>query len=215
MGNLLIINKLSTIQLAFFIVVPVVVLLFAAFCLYFPISHAYRAKHFQIHYYKKVYRVALDHDYFLINQFVFKVDSSKVGGKYIYVITSMYYQGDLVGKYHDKSLIFISHKGKKCYTDNPYNQVKFLASKLSSSTGIDPSLMIGIVLINDDCKVAVESDSKQFYIIQRKRFPALINLDQFPRLIKPNWRRPCNRLQNKIGEKKINGIFSLSIFQAL
>ena len=182
MGNLLIINKLSTIQLAFFIVVPVVVLLFAAFCLYFPISHAYRAKHFQIHYYKKVYRVALDHDYFLINQFVFKVDSAKVanvdhilfGGKYIYVITSMYYQGDLVGKYHDKSLIFISHKGKKCYTDNPYNQVKFLASKLSSSTGIDPSLMIGIVLINDDCKVAVESDSKQFYIIQRKRFPALI-----------------------------------------
>ena len=182
MGNLLIINKLSTIQLAFFIVVPVVVLLFAAFCLYFPISHAYRAKHFQIHYYKKVYRVALDHDYFLINQFVFKVDNSKVanvdhilfGGKYIYVITSMYYQGDLVGKYHDKSLIFISHKGKKCYTDNPYNQVKFLASKLSSSTGIDPSLMIGIVLINDDCKVEVQSDSKQFYVIQRKRLPSLI-----------------------------------------
>ncbi|MBP5574758.1 MAG: hypothetical protein J6X50_03330 [Bacilli bacterium] len=34
--------------------------------------------------------------------------------------------------------------------------------------------MIGIVLINDDCKVAVQSDSKQFYIIQRKRFHALI-----------------------------------------
>ena len=182
MGNLLILNKLPNIQLAFFIIAPVVVLLFAAFCLYFPISHAYRVKHFQIHYYKKVYRVALDHDYFLINQFVFKVDNSKVanvdhilfGGKYIYVITSMYYQGDLVGKYHDKSLVFISHKGKKCYTDNPYNQVKFLASKLSSSTGIDPSLMIGLVLVNDDCKVAVESDSKQFYIIQRKRLAALI-----------------------------------------
>ena len=34
--------------------------------------------------------------------------------------------------------------------------------------------MIGIVLVNDDCKVAVQSDSKQFYIIQRKRFAALI-----------------------------------------
>ena len=78
------------------------------------------------------------------------------------------------GKYADKSLIFISHKGKKCYTDNPYNEAKYLTSKLSSSTGIDASLMIGIVLINDDCKVAVQSESKQFYIIQRKRFPALI-----------------------------------------
>ena len=182
MANILILNKLSNIQLAFVIIAPVVLLIFAAICLYFPISHAYKAKQFQIHYYKKVYRVALDNDYYLINQYVFKIDNSKVasvdhilfGNKYIYVLSSKYYQGDLVGKYHDKSLIFISHKGKKCYTDNPYNQVKFLASKLSSSTGVDPSLMIGIVLVNDDCKVAVESDSKQFYIIQRKRFAALI-----------------------------------------
>ena len=182
MANLMFLVKLTNMQLAFVIIAPVVLLVFAAICLYFPISHAYRAKHFQVLYYKKVYRVALDHDYFLINQFVFKIDNTKVasadhilfGSKYIYVISSKYYQGDLVGKYHDKSLIFISHKGKKCYTDNPYNQVKFLASKLSSSTSIDPSLMIGIVLVNDDCKVAVESDSKQFYIIQRKRFAALI-----------------------------------------
>ena len=182
MGNIFVLNKLSNLQLAFLIIAPAVLLVFAAICLYFPISHAYKAKHFQIHYYKKVYRVALDNDFFLINQYVFKIDNSKVasvdhilfGNKYIYVLSSKYYQGDLVGKYHDKSLIFISHKGKKCYTDNPYNQVKFLASKLSSSTGVDPSLMIGIVLVNDDCKVAVDSDSKQFYIIQRKRFAALI-----------------------------------------
>ena len=182
MTNMIFLAKLTNIQLAFVIIVPAVVFVFLVICLYFPISRVYRRKHFQIHYYKKVYRVALDHDYFLINQFVFKIDNSKVasvdhilfGNKYIYVISSKYYQGDLVGKYNDKSLIFISHKGKKCYTDNPYNQVKQLASKLSSSTGVDASLMIGIVLVNDDCKVAVQSESKQFYIIQRKRFAALI-----------------------------------------
>ena len=182
MTNMIFLAKLTNIQLAFVIIVPAVVFVFLVICLYFPISRVYRRKHFQIHYYKKVYRVALDHDYFLINQFVFKIDNSKVasvdhilfGNKYIYVISSKYYQGDLVGKYNDKSLIFISHKGKKCYTDNPYNQVKQLASKLSSSTGVDASLMIGIVLVNDDCKVAVQSESKQFYIIQRKRFSALI-----------------------------------------
>ena len=182
MENFKLLVQLTNIQLAFIIVVPIVLLLFIGFCLYFPISHAYNRKHFQIHYYKRVYQVALENDYFLINRFQFKVDASKLatvdhilfGNKYIYVLSSKYYQGDLVGKYHDKSLIFISHRGKKCYTDNPFNQVKFLASKLSSSTGIDASLMIGIVLINDDCKVAVESDSKQFYIIQRKRLASLI-----------------------------------------
>ena len=175
-------TELKPVQLAFVIIAPVVLVLFTAICLYFPISHAYNRKHFQIHYYKRVYKVALENDYFLINQFLFKIDSSKLanvdhilfGNKYIYVISSKYYQGDLIGKYHDKSLIFISHRGKKCYTDNPYNQVKNLASKLSSSTGIDASLMIGIILVNDDCKVAVQSDSKQFYIIQRKRFASLI-----------------------------------------
>ena len=182
MENLKLLVEINSVQLAFFIIVPIVLLIFAAFCLYFPIVNAYRRKHFQIHFYKLVYRVALNNDYYLINQFVFKVDNSKnatvdhilFGEKYIYAIISKYYQGDLVGKYLDKSLIFISHKGKKCYTDNPYNEAKFLTSKLSSSTGIDASLMIGIILINDDCKVAVQSESKQFYIIQRKRFPALI-----------------------------------------
>ncbi|MBO7573488.1 MAG: NERD domain-containing protein [Bacilli bacterium] len=182
MTKLGILTKLTNIQLAFVIIVPIVLVLFLGICIYFPVSRFYHKKNFQIHYYKRIYRVALDNDYYLINQFVFKIDSAKVasvdhilfGNKYIYVLSSKYYQGDLVGKYQDKSLIFISHRGKKCYTDNPYNQVKFLASKLSSSTGIDASLMIGIVLVNDDCKVAVQSDSKQFYIIQRKRFAALI-----------------------------------------
>ena len=182
MNNPLVFVKFTTLQLAFLIIVPVVLFIFLAVCLYFPISNHYRKKHFQIHFYKRVYQVALDNDYYLVNQFVFKIDNSKMaavdhilfGEKYIYVISSHYYEGDLVGKYQDKSLVFISHKGKKCYTDNPYMQSKNLASKLSSLTGIDASMLIGIILINDDCKVAVESNSKQFYIIQRKRFASLI-----------------------------------------
>ena len=182
MNNLFILAKLNNVKLAFVIIVPIVLVIFFGVCIYFPIAAAYRRKNFQIHFYKQVYRVALDNDFYLINQFVFKVDSSKnatvdhilFGERYIYVILSKYYQGDLVGKYLDKSLIFISHKGKKCYTDNPYNESKTMTSKLSSSTGIDASLMIGIVLINDDCKVEVQSDSKQFYISQRKRLPSLI-----------------------------------------
>ena len=182
MQNIKLLLTLTNIQWAFVIIVPIVVLLFLAIVLYFPISASYRRKRFQIRFYKRVYKVALESDYYLINQFYFKVDSNKLakvdhvlfGEKYIYVILSKYYEGDLVGKSTDKSLIFISHKGKKCYTDNPIIQSKSLTSKLSSSTGLDASMLIGIILINDDCKVEVQSESKQFYIIQRRKFPALI-----------------------------------------
>ena len=182
MQNLRLLTSLTSIQLAFVIIVPIVVALFLAIVLYIPISARYKRSHFQVRFYKRVYKVALENDYYLINQFYFKVDSNKLakvdhiifGEKYIYVILCKYYEGNLVGKSSDKSLIFISHKGKKCYTDNPINQSKQLASKLSSSTGLDASLLIGITLINDDCKVEVQSESKQFYIIQRNKFPALI-----------------------------------------
>ena len=209
MNNLFILAKLNNVQLAFVIIVPIVLVIFFGVCIYVPIAAAYRRKNFQIHFYKQVYRVALDNDFYLINQFVFKVDSSKnatvdhilFGERYIYVILSKYYQGDLVGKYMDKSLIFISHKGKKCYTDNPYNESKTMTSKLSSSTGIDASLMIGIVLINDDCKVEVQSDSKQFYIIQRKRLPSLIKAIES---------RPVEPINEKQLEKAVQSIAKLN-----
>ena len=73
MNNFKVLANLTNIQLAFIIIVPVVVLLFLAVVLYFPIVSAYRKKNFQIHFYKMVYRVALDNDYYLINQFVFKI----------------------------------------------------------------------------------------------------------------------------------------------
>ena len=201
--NLLI--RLTNIQLAFVIIVPIVVVLFVMVLLYFPISSAYRRKNFQTHFYKRVYKVALESDYYLINNFYFKIDNSKLakvdhilfGEKYIYVILSKYYEGDLVGKSSDKSLIFISHKGKRCYTDNPIIQSKQLASRLSSSTGLDASLLIGITLINDDCKVEVQSDSKQFYIIQRKRFA---------KLIKAIESRPVEKINEAQLEKAVQAI---------
>ncbi len=175
-------GNLTDLQLAFIITVPIALALFIGIALYIPISHFFKRKNFQIQFYKKVYQTALDYDYYLINQFVFKIDDNKnalvdhvlFGDKFIYVITSQYYEGDLVGKATDGSLVFISHRGKKAYTDNPIIQSKNLSKKLSSATGLNASLLIGIVLINDDCKVQVTSDSKQFYIIQKKRFPALI-----------------------------------------
>ena len=210
MPNIQALTNLSNIQLAFVIIVPIVVVLFLVIVLSIPISAAYRRKKFQILFYKRVYKVALESDFYLINQFYFKVDSARLakvdhilfGEKYIYVINSKYYEGDLVGKSTDKSLIFISHKGKKCYTDNPIIQSKQLASKLSSSTGLDASMLIGITLINDDCKVEVQSESKQFYIIQRKKFPALIKAIESRPVAKINEAQLAKAVQSIAKENK-------------
>ena len=64
-------TSLTTVQLAFVIIVPIVVILFFAIVLYFPISAAYRRKRFQVIFYKRVYKVALENDYYLINQFLY------------------------------------------------------------------------------------------------------------------------------------------------
>ena len=78
MLDIKLLTSLTKIQLAFVIIVPIVVVLFLAVVLYFPISASYRRKHFQVRYYKRVYKVALENDYYLINQFYFKVDSNKL-----------------------------------------------------------------------------------------------------------------------------------------
>ena len=67
MLNLKLLTSLTKIQLAFVIIVPIVVVLFLAIVLYFPISASYRRHHFQVRYYKRVYKVALENDYYLIN----------------------------------------------------------------------------------------------------------------------------------------------------
>ena len=112
----------------------------------------------------------------------FRVDSSKVakidhilfGNKYIYIINDAYYEGDLTGKETDKSLILINDKGKKFYTDNQYLISSSLVKTLSQSTGIGMDLMIGVTVVNNNCKISIETSNKQFYIIQKKRLKRLI-----------------------------------------
>ena len=169
-------------QLVFIAVVAALIVGAALFLLFFPIRRFINKTKFLYLYYKKVRSIAVDKDYYLVNQYVFNSDDkNKVmidhilfGNKFIYLITSKYYEGDLVWKQSDASFILIDKKGKRKYTDNPVERSKFLMSRLSMSTGINTILMIGIVLVNDNCKLQIESESKQFYVIQRNRLPALI-----------------------------------------
>ena len=98
-----------------FIVVASIVLailLFLAF--YLPLHSHHKKKKFQEYYYKKINSIVHEFDYYLINNFVFKVENGKLAHvdhiifaeKYIYLIFDYYYDGDLQGNIEDKSLIY-------------------------------------------------------------------------------------------------------------
>jgi len=140
-------------------------------------------------YYKKIYHIAIEQDYYLINDFLFKIDESQVaridhilfGEKFIYLINDYSYPGDITGKEDDKSLILQDLKGKKFYTDNPFISMKKILRCLSSITGIDPSMFIGVNLVNNDCHTYIQSTSKQFYIVKIGKLTQLVkNIESTP-----------------------------------
>ena len=178
----MILSSLSTLQIVFLILVPAAIILLSVFFIVIPINRRRQRDNFKEYCYKAIYRIAFNEDYYLINNFLFRVDSNKVaridhilfGNKYIYVIIDTYYEGDLVGKEEDESLILINKKSQKFYTENQYKIVKSLVKALSRSTSIDESMFIGVVVVNNNCKLGIETNSKQLYMIQRNRLKKLV-----------------------------------------
>ena len=178
----MIFSSLSAGQIAFLIIVPIVVIAIIALAIYIPLHNKKVKSDYRYFYYKRIYKVAMDNDYYLINDFLFKIDKSHVGkidhilfaDKYIYLISDCYYEGNIDGKERDTSFIMITQDGKKTYVNNPLLDNRKLIDRLCLITGLDQSLMIGIIVINDDCHCGVETTAKNAYLIQSRRFKALI-----------------------------------------
>ncbi len=198
-------NYLSTPQIIYIVALVVVVVIAILLILLFPIRRYQIKKQFVNYYYKRVYKIAKYNDYYLINNFSFKVDDYSTGkiehilfaDKYVYLINDVFYQGDIAGKIFDKSLIFMSKKGEKHYIDNPVLQNQLLLTRLSMITNLDPSIMIGITLVNDDCQSEIVSESKQFYVISRNKLSYLIKAIES---------RPIGNLNAKSLEKLVQSI---------
>lgn len=178
----MVLSDLTTLQIIFLIVTPIVVIALVVFFIVLPVNRKREKNQFREYCGKAIYKIAFDEDYYLINDMRFKVDSGKVakidhilfGNKYIYIINDAYYEGDLTGKEIDKSLILIDRKGKKFYTDNQYLVSKSIIKALTDSTGISNDLLIGIVVVNNNCKINIETNNKQYYIIQKNKLKRLI-----------------------------------------
>lgn len=178
----MVLAKLNSLQIIFLILVPIFLILAIVLLIVIPVNNRHHKNNFNEYCYKAIYKIAFDEDYYLINNFVFRVDHSRVAridhilfaNKYIYVIIDTYYDGSLVGKDEDKSLILIDKKNTKYYTDNQFLVSKSLVNSLSRSTGIDKDLFIGIVVVNNSCKLGIETNEKSNYMIQRNKLKKLI-----------------------------------------
>ena len=174
--------NLSVGQIAFLIIVPTIVVIAISVLIYLLNRRYMMKKNYKYFYYKRLYKIAMDRDYYLINDFLFKIDDSHVGridhilfaDKYIYIMTDSYFNGDIIGKEDDKSVIVLGRDGKKYYDDNPLITNKKLINKLSLITGINPALIIGICIINDNCRYGIQTSSKSFYYIHSNKLKALI-----------------------------------------
>ena len=174
---------LTNIQIIFIVVASVIVASLLCIFIMIPVLRIIHKRHFKNYYYRRIYNYTLNHDFYLINNFVFQLDSKHntiidhilFGDKFIYVIMDAYYEGDLMGNAVDPSLILLGKNGVKNYVDNPYVLFNKLLSRLSTATGIPTELMIGICMINNDCRLQIQTSSKQFFMIQRNRFKKLVD----------------------------------------
>ena len=182
-NNDMLVYDLTKIQIIFIIVASVVGAILVLIFAIIPIMHIIHKRNYKGYYYRKIYNYTLNRDFYLINNFVFRLDSKHntlidhilFGDKFIYVIMDKYYEGDLTGNSYDPDLILIGKNGSKIYVDNPYVLFNKLLSRLSTVTGISTDLMIGITMINNSCRMNIDSSSKQFFMIQRNRFKKLVD----------------------------------------
>lgn len=174
-------NKTLLIILFFILLFLIVVTILAIF-LYKPIKNAFYSKKYKEYFYRKIYKIALYKDFYLINDFLFNFDGTNIccvdhilfGDKFIYFILDRYYTGNIEGKENDKSLVFTPYKGRRSYTDNPLKTIESYINSISVLTSLDKSLMVGIVLVNNECHSDVSGHSNQLYIVQAKKLSTLV-----------------------------------------
>lgn len=159
-------------------------------CFYPKLKNNYYKKNYLKIYGKKVYKVALNKDLYLINRLklplnpdVFVIaDHVLFGTKYIYVIKDCYFYGGLIAKKEDKTWLYFDlskskskKKGKPTYVDNPLKENRIRINRLARITGLDNHLFISLVIVNNNCVIPdYKLLSDRDYLIPLKRLSKTI-----------------------------------------
>ena len=170
--------RIVVITILFALIAGVLVLYFLPFIKKFLRRHYFR------HYMgRKIYQIAHDNDYLLLQNLVLKVDNEHYakfdhilfGNKYFYCICDKSYKGDVIGSYRDEIWqIYTSetnHQGIK----NPLRVNQRRVEHFSLVTGIDKEMLINIVVVNDDSLCScIGLRSESVYICKASELKKLI-----------------------------------------
>ncbi len=196
-----------TMEQILYIVLAILGGLIVLFLLLFPIvKRVIFFRHFTYFYGKKIYKIALNFDFYLINDFILRPDDDKAihidhilfGDKYIYCIKDRFYRGAIEGNEMDKSWYFYPKLFEKRYIDNPLLKNKERVQRFSYATNIDPKMMISIVVVNDDCLL--------FPFEVRAKDSYLVPLSKLNRLIKNIEKRDVAKIDTKQLQYVVNDL---------
>ena len=170
-----------------FIVLAIIFVLSFLFFIFYPlIKRSVLKRNFVRSYGRTIYQLANVHDYYLINTLLLKanddstidIDHLLLADKFIFVIKDYYFNGSLHGKDSDNSWVYYFGKvsnPKKKIIKNPLKENNERLKKLSMITGLEKSLLIPVVLVNDDCDLVFEAkDQIDNYVIKRNQFKNLL-----------------------------------------
>ena len=137
-------------------------------------------------FYSNVYQLAMDRDYYVINDVVLEIDTKFIhfnhilfGDKYIYCICDSYFEGPISGKNRDSQWFLYKNNGQVSHIKNPLilhkNRLSYITSALRAE-----ELFVGIIVVNESCLVdhvddlpdnLVVLNEKEFkdYIIKREK----------------------------------------------
>lgn len=171
--------------------------LLVLFIVFFFLHKKYAAKWFKRKVWKKLYHLAEDQDYYLLNNVLIKTETDKlhinhllVGDKFVYVIASRYFEADISGDSFLSPSWHVVDRSNKPVREfsNPviFNQQRTMElARFLGWNATKTTMFISIVVINNGCKFNLNGDktSSDCYFIHAKELKKLVRkLEKTPSL---------------------------------
>ena len=169
----------QTLYISITVVLIVVLLLLTITFVY---RNIYAKKKYKEATFLKISRAAKYNDYLLLNNYLVDFDDKHVGcidhivisKKYIFVINDFPLSGVISGDARSEHLRLIKNKNNAMLISNPLNYNINLIKRLNSTSRLDQTFIKGLVVIDNDSKVALENMGDQFLMVRRKEVDKVI-----------------------------------------
>ena len=169
----------------------------------------------------KIYKIALENDYYLINDAVLSIDTKVIHfnhilftNKFIYCIGVKYFDGPISGKYDDSKWFQYDEKNNVFHINNPLIFPKVRLDYLRSTLKASEDLFVSLVLVNDTCIIDERINCpKDNYIMNIKNLKNFISKrekmdipsldqEQLEVLVQNIYKRSVRTINNLNNEKR-------------